>query len=478
MGLVVVQGVARTLSLGVRSNLKFLAAEVVVVVGVMVTMAATAVGPAAATSACVAVPVHRMLSADGGLHRLPDGRQFKASVVDVGGCPPMSFLPTGMAYPDTASNYTVIGAQVMAGAGGAASPCVTGTGLGAGGGPGGSPAVLSGFQAILIEANGFRFSADMVLEDIDAQSRVPLAEGWREMMTSLGMAGGQVVRPTLRTRAGALVGVQPFQIKAAALAAVGFPAAADMTIDGAAYNSWTTGRSTCAEGWGGGWWAGCDAPGVWTPARRWGSVHGELCVGWSKHGEGWVGVYLWARASFPVGVSFARLTDACRLLFSAALCFLCFHRGVFVLVACACRARPAAVPTDCPFMNDPTGECKATVTYEDAVDRLLLVYATTQASPTDPDSAAIFSAVTLSCGCQCAAHPRSNVAKPVAGSPGRCTTVAASTPGYSCDMLGTSWCETRVGTRWALTGDGDKCVQEPNTYSQVVSTFNPDPEFK
>lgn len=341
--------------------------------GVVVVIAATAVAPAAASSDCVAVPVHRMLSAEGGMYRLPDGRQFKASIVDVGGCPPMSYLPTGMAYPDTASNYTVIGALVTAGAGGGGSPCVTGTGAGAGGGT--SPAVLSGFQAVLIEANGFRFSADMVFEDIDSQTRVPLAEGWREMMTSLGMAGGQVVRPTLRTRPGALVGVQPFQIKAAALGAVGFPAAADMTIDGAAYNSWTVGRN-------------------------------------------------------------------------------------------------------CPFMNDPTGECKAYVTYEDAVDRLLIVYAATQQSPTDPDSAAFFSAVTLSCGCQCAAHTRSNVAKPVAGSPGKCTTVAATTPGYSCDMLGTSWCETRVGTRWAMTGDGDNCVQEPNTYSQVVSTFNPDPDFK
>lgn len=129
-------------------------------------------------------------------------------------------------------------------------------------------------------------------------------------------------------------------------------------------------------------------------------------------------------------------------------------------------------------MNDPAGECKAFVTYTEPVDRLLIVYAATRASATDADAAAYVSALDLRCGCQCAAHVRAGVAKPVAGSPGRCTTAPASTPGYSCDMLGTSWCEQRTGTRWAMTGDGDACAEEPNTYSQVVSAFNPDPDFK
>lgn len=128
-------------------------------------------------------------------------------------------------------------------------------------------------------------------------------------------------------------------------------------------------------------------------------------------------------------------------------------------------------------MGDPSGECKALVTYAEPVDRLLIVFAVTQPSTTDPDSVMFLSALDLSCGCQCAAHARGGVAKPVPDSPGRCMTVPASTPGYSCDMLGTSWCEERMGTRWAMTGDGDACMEEPNMYHQVVSSFNPDPEF-
>ncbi|GAB0492250.1 hypothetical protein MMPV_003511 [Pyropia vietnamensis] len=370
MGFVVVPGVAPTRLPDLVSNLFVLA---VGVVGVVV-VAATAVGPASAAPRCVTVPIHQMLSAPGGIHRLSDGREFKASVVEVGGCPSVSYIPTGSAYPDGASNYTVISAQFNATAsdsGSSSSACVTETGLSAGT----SPPVLSGFQAILIEANGFRFSTDMVLEDIDAEAQTPLSAGWREMMTSLGMAGGQVVRPAFSSSPGSFVGVQPFQIKEAALEAVGFPSSADMTIDGVAYNTQTLGKN-------------------------------------------------------------------------------------------------------CVFQNDSAGECKAHITYDDAVDRLLIAFAATRASSTDPDSSAFMSAISLSRGCQCSAHQRSNAAKPVAGSPGKCTTVAVSTPGYSCDMLGTSWCETRVGTRWVMTGEGDNCVEKPNTYSQVVSTFNPDPDFK
>lgn len=245
MGLVVVPRVAPNCLPGLVSNLSLLAAGVVGAVMV----AATAAGQASAASACKAVPVHRMLSAPGGIHRLSDGREFKATVVEVGGCPSSTYLSTGMAYPDTASNYTVISAlfnATLLGDGTSSSACVAETGVSAGA----SPQVLSGFQAVLIEANGFRFTADMVLEDIDAQALVPLSAGWREMMTSLGMAGGRVVRPAFSTLPGSFVGVQPFQIKEAALAAVGFPSSADMTVDGMAYNLQTLGRSTCAEEWG------------------------------------------------------------------------------------------------------------------------------------------------------------------------------------------------------------------------------------
>ena len=54
---------------------------------------------------------------------------------------------------------------------------------------------------------------------------------------------------------------------------------------------------------------------------------------------------------------------------------------------------------DCPFLNDPTGQCKAFVSYPDPIDRLLIMYAITQKSANDPNAAAFFSEVTLACGC-------------------------------------------------------------------------------
>jgi len=54
---------------------------------------------------------------------------------------------------------------------------------------------------------------------------------------------------------------------------------------------------------------------------------------------------------------------------------------------------------DCPFLKDPTGQCKAFVSYPDPVDRLLIMYAISQKSANDPNAAAFFSEVTLACGC-------------------------------------------------------------------------------
>jgi len=58
--------------------------------------------------ACPSVPIHRILSSAGGIYELPDGRQLRAAKLDVGGCTTMESLPTGIAYPDSNSNYTVM----------------------------------------------------------------------------------------------------------------------------------------------------------------------------------------------------------------------------------------------------------------------------------------------------------------------------------------------------------------------------------
>lgn len=68
-------------------------------------------------------------------------------------------------------------------------------------------------------------------------------DGWRETMSSLAMADGKVVKPTMTTKAGSLVQVQQIRMLKTSLQAVGFPSAADLLIAGAAYSSWTEDKS-------------------------------------------------------------------------------------------------------------------------------------------------------------------------------------------------------------------------------------------
>jgi len=202
---------------------------------VQVVLAATLAGVATTTvgadarQACKYVPIHRILSSAGGVFTFPDGRQLKATRLDVGGCTTMPGLQSGIAYPDTNSNYTVMSHESDA--------CITGTGRD------GSTPTYAGFQAIVIESNGFKFSADLVLEDIDAQPVDDPTQGWRETMSSLAMADGAVVRPTMTTKPGSLVAVQPFRVPRASLQEVGFPSSDDLLISGAAYSSWTETKS-------------------------------------------------------------------------------------------------------------------------------------------------------------------------------------------------------------------------------------------
>lgn len=224
-----------------------------------VVLGALAAASAVDAKACEYVPVHRILASAGGVYKMSDGRELKATKVDVGGCTTMGRLPTGLAYPNTNSNYTVVSHEND-------ERCVTGTGRD------GSMPTYKGFQGILVETNGFKFSADLVLEDIDAQVVSDPADGWRETMSSLGMADGAVVRPTMTTRRGSLVAVQQFRVPAESLTEVGFPGK-DLLIDGAAYKSWTETKSRWSA------WASGDAEG-----RRWRGARDGFRGDWVEEG--------------------------------------------------------------------------------------------------------------------------------------------------------------------------------------------------
>jgi len=129
-------------------------------------------------------------------------------------------------------------------------------------------------------------------------------------------------------------------------------------------------------------------------------------------------------------------------------------------------------------MNDPTGQCKAFVSYPDPVDRLLIIYAITQKSANDPNATAFFSEVTLACGCQCAEKSgASEMTVPVDGSAGKCKTVLNKSKAYGCDFLGKLWCETAERTRWEMTGSGGACAPVSSTVQKPVSSYKPDSKF-
>lgn len=134
--------------------------------------------------------------------------------------------------------------------------------------------------------------------------------------------------------------------------------------------------------------------------------------------------------------------------------------------------------SDCPFKNDPTGQCKAFVSYVEPIDRLVILYAITQQSVNDPNAAAFFSAITLSCGCQCDGKPASKTSvMPIAGAPGTCKAVANTSPSFGCDFMGKFWCEAEDTTRWTLTGASGACVEVPSTVRRPISTYEPTVAF-
>lgn len=335
-----------------------------------VLLATAAAASAAGGGSCVAFAGHQVLSAAGDLLTLRDGRQVRARIVDVDGCTTRPNWVTGRAYPDAASNHTTM-SRGTTDAADHASECVTGVPTGAG------VASYTSFQAVVLEANGFRFTPSFVLEDIDAQvDAADPADGWRETMTSLGAAGGQLVLPQLSTAQGALVGVRRFAMPPASLTAVGLPAEAGLLIDGAAYL--------------------------------------------------------------------------------------------------------AEKPTNCPFLQDSTGRCKAFVKYTEPVDKLVIVYAVTQRSRTDPKSVAFFSELTLTCGCQCSLiRPPPGATKVEPASQGKCDVVGDTTPNHKCDFMGGLWCDTVPSSRYVLTGTGaDRSCEPRRSFIQRwLSAYEPSDSF-
>jgi len=193
------------------------------------TVGAPLVLPADAASATSTfVPVHKILSSPRGVLTLPDGRQLMAKVYGLGGCTVNPSNPTGNPRGSASSNFTLFLQN-------SGAPCTLQD-------LNGVPTYV-GFQAIRVTANGFKFTADLTLEDVDANTK-PAADGpkgWRETMSSLALSDGSLVRPDVSVAPGALVAVKDYAIASSSLAEAGWTGvgAGAIPMQGISYDNWT-----------------------------------------------------------------------------------------------------------------------------------------------------------------------------------------------------------------------------------------------
>lgn len=196
--------------------------------GTVAIMSQLASPAAAKAKSTTSIPVHKILSSPGGVLTLPDGRQLAAKVYGIGGCVVDPSNPTGNPRGSADSNFTMFRQNV-------GPPCTLQD-------RSGTPTYV-GFQAIRVVANGFKFTADLTVEDVDANTK-PASEGangWRETMSALGLSDGSLVRPELSVAKDALVGVKDYAIASTSLAEAGWNSvgAGNLPMQGVSYDSWT-----------------------------------------------------------------------------------------------------------------------------------------------------------------------------------------------------------------------------------------------
>lgn len=101
-----------------------------------------------------------------------------------------------------------------------------------------------GFEGVIVEANGFKFTTSVAVHDVDAEAGAKPGAGWSETMTTVGMTDGALVAPALAAPQGSTMGVRTFVLPSASMAELGWKAP-DTKVAGATAN---TDGLNCADG--------------------------------------------------------------------------------------------------------------------------------------------------------------------------------------------------------------------------------------
>lgn len=140
---------------------------------------------------------------------------------------------------------------------------------------------------------------------------------------------------------------------------------------------------------------------------------------------------------------------------------------------------------NCPFGRQypQSARCRMTVSFDQRIDTLVLMYALAQRSSNDPSAAAFFSELVTDCGCRCRkADVGARMITLQGETVGECYQRQSSGLKTECDLEGEKWCSVKENTEYAITGsrlsDGNfPCELTNGTQVDIVGDFTPSSDF-
>lgn len=141
---------------------------------------------------------------------------------------------------------------------------------------------------------------------------------------------------------------------------------------------------------------------------------------------------------------------------------------------------------NCPFGRDnkESAKCRMTAHFTAPVDTLVLLYAVSQKSKTDPNAAVFFSEVVLKCGCRCKQIDvgTRKMTAGVPGVPNQCVQTESASLKTQCDLLGDKWCSKEDMLAYQVTGDQMEsghfpCKEVKGDKVIISGDFSPNKDF-
>lgn len=133
-------------------------------------------------------------------------REIKAHTYDINGCNPHERLKTGHQY---VGNYTFIGHSSNT----STNDCVVENSDG--------KMIFRSFQAVEVSVNGWKFSPEFDIDDVDAQINATEEDAWKESVAVLGMDDDNIVTPTIKLHNSTILKTTDVMVPKAATDAMG-----------------------------------------------------------------------------------------------------------------------------------------------------------------------------------------------------------------------------------------------------------------